>query len=136
MNKLIHMVFVPGIAWSVLVWLAAAGPLFQGGGSGGFGASLEGSGVPQAVARCANATAPLRLPFFKGLISFPTPCPANANAAPPRIRSRVPRPHQNASRHPSSTPPPPPAMHPLNPPQHIRRLSTTFAHFFCVHVLT
>lgn len=51
MNKLIHLVCVPGIAWSVLVWLAAAGPLVQ---DVHFGGLLAKFGMPSVLARCAN----------------------------------------------------------------------------------
>ena len=47
-NKLIHLVCVPGIAWSVLVWFAATGPLVQGVNLGGV---LAEFGMPSVLAR-------------------------------------------------------------------------------------
>ena len=48
MNKLIHLVCVPGIAWSTLVWFAATGPLVQGVDLVGVLAKL---GLPSFLAR-------------------------------------------------------------------------------------
>ena len=59
-NKLIHLVCVPGIAWSALVWFASAGALVNVD----VGGVLEKLGVPSVVARCAHACAapPLTTP--------------------------------------------------------------------------
>jgi len=48
-NKLVHLVFVPGIAWSTMVWLAATGSLL--GEDVHFGAALTRWGVPAVLAR-------------------------------------------------------------------------------------
>ena len=63
-NKLIHLVCVPGIAWSALVWLASCGPLVEGVG---FGGVLAGLGVPSALARYAPRPAPVPSARKKGL---------------------------------------------------------------------
>ena len=56
-NKLIHLVCVPGIAWSALVWFASAGALVNVD----VGGVLEKLGVPSVVARCARARRAPRL---------------------------------------------------------------------------
>jgi len=49
-NKLIHVVFVPGIAWSALVWLAASGPLF--------GLDMTSAGLPELLSPLSRALSP------------------------------------------------------------------------------
>ena len=52
-NKAIHLVCVPGIAWSALVWFAACGPLVEGAHLARWLAAL---GAPQMVAESAVPT--------------------------------------------------------------------------------
>lgn len=52
-NKAIHLVCVPGIAWSALVWFAACGPLVEGAHLARW---LGALGAPQTVAESAVPT--------------------------------------------------------------------------------
>lgn len=130
MNKLIHLVCVPGIAWSALVWFAAAGPLVQDVHFGGLLAKL---GVPSVLARCANEVFFFIFFFLQdykyGFFTFPpapphhvpaTPLPPHQHSLGPFSGSRAPSPkprrgladvfsvtHKSANS-PSSSPLPPP----------------------------
>jgi hypothetical protein len=105
MNKLIHMVFVPGIAWSTLVWAAASGPLAMARGAGIAGV-LTGLGVPQLVARCVFARTLSRFETRSDGSSQPHPLdgstpshPLSALRAPPSGPRPLPRPNPPRRRH-------------------------------------